>query len=310
MKRFVIYIVLLTGVLSFSQNPIEVIVDTTRIRIGEHIRYKIAVPNNYQDVQFPKLVLDSLNKVEFIEALKTDTTKTHFVQEYILTSFDSGHYVIPGQNVLINKKIYKTDSLLIDVATIEVDTLKQNLYDIKNIKEQPIVFDDYKHYIWIALLVLIIIALAIFLFLKYGRKKKENVPLEDLIPPYDFAMQRLSKLDKKQLWQNNEIKQYYIELTDILRTYIERELDVPALESTTDELIDIIVDSRKLESLQLPKSIVKDLEELLKEADLVKFAKYKPLSVAIESHRKEAEKIINSLKSTPETGDENEIVGS
>jgi len=279
-------------------------VDTTNIRIGEQIQYQIIV-DKADNVQFPKLKLDSLKKVEVVEELKIDTTETKYIKNYILTSFDSGSYVIPKQQVFINNKKHSVDSLLINVATVKVDTLKQKLFPIKAVKKQPIIFDDYKNYVWIALgiLALIITIVLYFVF----RKKKENIPLEERIPPYELAMQRLNQLDAKQLYQNDKVKLYYSELTGIVRTYIERELHIPALESTTDELIETITDFNKISTLDLPKETIKNLQNLLKEADLVKFAKSKPVAIEIEEHRNDTENIINNLKPKPVTEEDEPV---
>lgn len=303
MSRIITYLIFLCGGLLFAQSPIETIVDTTSIRIGEQIEYKISVDKT-DNVVFPKLVLDSLKKVEVVEELKIDTTATKYIKKYLLTSFDSGRYVIPRQQVLINNKKYSTDSLLIDVATVKVDTLKQKLFPIKAVINQPIIFDDYKNYIWLGLAILALI-LAIILYLIF-RKKKEQIAIENRIPPYTTAMQRLGELDEQQLWQNNKVKQYYIELTDIIRTYIERELNIPALESTTDELMETIQDFNKIKTLDLPKETIVNLQKLLQEADLVKFAKHKPVSGEIQSHRVDTELIIKDLK--PKKVEENDDV--
>ncbi len=296
MKKFSLYITLLICGFTFAQNPVQMQVDTTNIRIGEQIQYQITV-DKAANVQFPKLKLDSLKKVEVVEELKIDTTETKYIKNYILTSFDSGSYVIPKQQVFINNKKYSIDSLLINVATVKVDTLKQKLFPIKAVKKQPIIFDDYKNYVWIALGILaLIIAIVLYFVL---RNKKENIPIEERIPPYELAMQRLNQLDAKQLYQNDKIKLYYSELTGIVRTYIERELHIPALESTTNELIETITDFNKISTLDLPKETIKNLEGLLKEADLVKFAKSKPVAIEIESHRTDSENIINNLKPKP-----------
>ena len=303
MSRIITYLIFLCGGLLFAQNPIETIVDTTSIRIGEQIEYKISVDKT-DNVVFPKLVLDSLKKVEVVEELKIDTTPTKYIKKYLLTSFDSGRYVIPRQQVFINNKKYSTDSLLIDVATVKVDTLKQRLFPIKAVISQPIIFDDYKNYIWLGLAILALI-LAIILYFVF-RKKKEQIAIENRIPPYITAMQRLGELDEQQLWQNNKVKQYYIELTDIIRTYIERELNIPALESTTDELMETIQDFNKIKTLDLPKETIDNLQKLLQEADLVKFAKHKPVSGEIQSHRVDTELIIKDLK--PKKVEENDDV--
>lgn len=302
MSRIITYLIFLCGGLLFAQNPIETVVDTTKIRIGEQIEYKISVDKT-DNVIFPKLVLDSLKKVEVVEELKIDTTPTKYIKKYLLTSFDSGRYVIPRQLVLINNKKFNTDSLLIDVATVKVDTTKQKLFPIKAVKDQPIIFDDYKSYIWV---ILIILALILLYYYYIFRKKKEQVAIENRIPPYDLAMQRLGQLDEKSLWQAGKVKLYYVELTDIIRTYIERELNIPALESTTDELMETIKDFNKIKTLDLPKETVNNLQKLLREADLVKFAKHKPVSEEIQTHRIDTESIIKDLK--PKNVEEDDVI--
>ena len=117
----------------------------------------------------------------------------------------------------------------------------------------------------------------------------------------------MKELDAKELWQKNKIKQYYVELTDILRNYIERELNIPALESTTDELIETMTDFNLASSLNIPEETIKKLNKLLKDADLVKFAKFKPLINEIELHRQEARVVIDDLKPKIMV-EENEIV--
>lgn len=304
MKKFSLYIVFFICAISFAQEtPVKIEVDTTNIRIGEQIQYKILVEKD-DKVQFSKFKLDENKKVEVVEEQKTDTTPSHFIKRFILTSFDSGAYVVPRQQVIIDQKSYLTDSILISVATVEVDTLKQNLFPIKNIQEQPIIFDDYKNYVWIGLAILgLIIAVILYFVL---RKKKEEIPLEQRIPPFELAMMRLGELDKKQLIKQEKIKQYYVELTDIVRSYIERELKIPALESTTDELIETIKDFDMIKTLDLPKSTIRNLQNLLSEADLVKFAKSKPAYSEIELHRSSTEKIITNLKPKIEESKEGE----
>lgn len=282
----------------FAQNPVKIMVDTTNIRIGEQITYKIIAnksseKNTSNTVVFPKLILDSLQKVEVVEELKIDTTKTAFIKKYILTSFDSGRYFIPHQKVLLNNKKYLLDSLFINVATVKVDTTKQGLFPIKAVQKQPVIFDDYKNYLWIGLAILAILAFLVWYFI--FRKKKEEVA-ETVIPPYQLAVERLSVLDAKKLWQNNKTKQYYIELTAILRSYLESEYNIPALESTTDELMESIKDFNKNNELNLTKDTIANLQKLLQEADLVKFAKFKPIQDDIELHRTATENIINNLK--------------
>ena len=99
--------------------------------------------------------------------------------------------------------------------------------------------------------------------------------------------------------QNNKVKEYYSELTDIVRGYIESEIKVSALEKTTDEIIDTLTDFNNAETIETSKETIKKLKALLQEADLVKFAKSKPLAIEIEEDRKDAEDIVNNLKPKP-----------
>ena len=127
------------------------------------------------------------------------------------------------------------------------------------------------------------------------RDKPTEEEIISRIPPFDAAKMRLKELDGKELISKNKIKLYYVELTDIVRTFIERELNIPALESTTDELLETITDFNSSSNLNIPKETMSKLQKLLQEADLVKFAKSKPLQNEIAIHRGDAERIIDVL---------------
>ncbi len=294
MRRYLLHITLLVGFIGFSQNQPNVYIkaDTTKIRIGETINYEIVVDNANTGVNFIDIQLDSFARVEVIESFNIDTLKNRLIKKYALTSFDSGRYVIPRQRVFIWSQEYLTDSLTIDVNTVAVDTTKQQMFEIKAIQNEPYTFDDFKSYLWWILLALLVVGLILYLIF---RKKETPEEMEAKIPPYQLAQKRLNELDEKQLWQKNRIKEYYVELTVILRNYIEREMKIPALESTSDELLETISDFNTSSSLNIPKETISKLQKLLKESDLVKFAKYKPLSNEIELHRNDTNTIIDSI---------------
>lgn len=289
---------LLFGFVGFSQVTTKV--DTTAIRIGEQIRYQIIV-NETEGVQFSKLRLDSLKKVEIVKSYKIDSLKNQLIKKYALTSFDSGRWVLPPQMVYIKNKAFLTDSLIIDVATVAVDTIKQPMHTIKTIKNEPYTFADYQNYFWGLLGLLLVIGVILYFVLKDKPTLEERIAK---IPPFELAKQRLKELDNKKLIKGNRIKLYYVELTDIVRTFIEREMNIPALESTTDELMEIIRDFNSSSNLNIPKETLIKLQRLLQEADLVKFAKSKPLLNEIELHRNDAENIIDKLHPDPDNSRE------
>jgi hypothetical protein len=278
----------------FAQQ-VKVEVDTTNIRIGEQFKYQIFVDDT-SNVIIPKL--QNLKGLEIVDDIDLDTVEKNLIKKYILTGFDSGAYYIPAQQIFIKNRAYLTDSILISVATVAIDTTKQKMFPIKSIQSEPWVFDDLKPYlIWIILgLLLIGGVIAYIIWKKKNPTLYEEVEILAAMPPFEEAFERLKKLDEKLLWQNNHVKQYYIELTEIIRIYIEKELHIPALESTTDELITTLEDFNDAKTIDTSREGIRKLKELLREADLVKFAKSKPLSYEIEEDRKDAEFILEELK--------------
>lgn len=302
MKTKLFYILLFIYCVGFSQsNEIKVEVDTTNIRIGEQFQYKISV-NETENVIIPKLT--NLKGLEIIDTLKIDTIKNKLVQKYILTGFDSGAFYIPQQQIFIKNQAFLTDSLLINVATIAIDTTKIKKFPIKGIKGEAYQFDDFKYYVWWALGILILIIALLYFFVLKNKKEETEDVFVPKIPPYEEAIEKLQELDEKLLWQNNKTKKYYSELTEIVRGYIERELRVPALEVTTDELIDLLNDFRDVKSIDTDKETIYKLKKLLQESDLVKFAKSKPMAHQIEQDRKDAKTVIDNLKPKEEEVDE------
>jgi hypothetical protein len=293
MKKQIFYILLFISTISFAQKPmVKAEIDTTNIRIGEQFQLKISVDET-QNVIIPKIELIGL---EVIDSTRIDTIKNSLIRRYILTGFDSGAFYIPQQQIFVKNQAFLTDSLLINIATIAIDTAKVKKFPIKSIKKEPYTFDDFKIYIYLILAILAIIGFWIYWFVIKKRKETEDAPTYRTLPPFEEAILRLNELDEKLLWQNNKVKEYYSELTEIVRGYIERELKVPALENTTDEVLAMIKDFKNADSIETSKETIKKLKDLLQEADLVKFAKSKPLAIEIEDDRRDAEFIIGNLK--------------
>lgn len=302
MKKLLYIFILFITTLGFSQsNKVKVEVDTTAIRIGEQFNYKLIV-DEIDNVIIPEL---SLKGLEVVDSTKTDTLKNQLIKKYILTGFDSGAFYIPQQQIFIKNQAHLTDSLLINVATIPVDTTKIKKFPIKGIKSEPYTINDFRHLWWILVVVLAFVTFLVYWM--FFRKEKDKVfkRSKPALPPYEEALQRLKQLDEKLLWQNNKVKQYYSELTDVVRNYIERELNVTTFEKTSDEILNSVKKLTFQGKIKLDNTTISKLNDLLTEADLVKFAKSKPMATEIEQDRKDAEEIINDLKPKPVIEDEN-----
>ena len=306
MKLKILFFLLLMCTLTYAQK-VSVATDTTNIRIGEQFLFKIVIKDT-ANVIFPEK-LENLTKLEVVKDIKIDTFKNSLIKKYLMTGFDSGAFYIPTQQIFIKNRAYLSDSVLINVATIAVDTSQQKPFPIKSIQTEPLVYDDFKPYvIWVILALLL---LGLFIYYLKTRKKPEIKEIESIntLPPYEEALEKLQELDDKLLWQNNEIKKYYSELTEIVRVFIEKELEIPALEITTFELVSMLSDYNNPKNINITKETVRKLNALLQEADLVKFAKSTPLSHEIEEDRRVAEKVLNDLKPIPliEETKENEL---
>ncbi|WP_198517087.1 hypothetical protein [Tenacibaculum sp. SZ-18] len=303
MKKILLYIALFCSSWMVAQtSPVEAIVDTTNIRIGEQFEYKISVEGT-ENVIIPKLELKGL---EVVDSLRLDTLKNKLIQKYILTGFDSGAFYIPKQQIFIRNQAHFTDSLLINVATVKVDTTQIKMFEIKGIKGEPYQFDDYKNTLYWILGILFVVTTVLYFALK--RSDNEEIKTrEQLLNPYQEAVRNLKLLEEKLLWQNNKVKQYYSELTDIVRNFIERELNVPALETTTRGLIETLSDFTETKSILTDKETITSLNKLLQQADLVKFAKSKPLAHEIEADRNIAKHIVDNIKPNIEIEESSEV---
>ena len=275
---------------------IKTSVDSTSIKIGEEliISFKVEL-DGIKKVVFPDT--KSFGALEVIENYKTDTliekSNIALIKQYGLTQFDSGTYTIPQQKILFGNKTLLSDSIEINVLSIKVDTTKQKLYDIKPILQ--VKKPSLKKTILNWLLILIAITAIISIVFYYWRKRELKTKNNSLsLPPYELAKLALSKLNEEKAFENDEVKEFYSDLTLILRKYLNDKVYNHSLESTTDELLLKLNDLNKSNKISLDEESIKNIEATLKRADLVKFAKSKP---SIEMVRMDKKAILNEIES-------------
>jgi len=311
MKNNTLYILLflLVGTFAFGQQKrVTTSVDSTKVKIGAQINLTLKTSiDTLSNVVFPEGT--NFGQLEVLESYPTDTVKEKdrylLTKRYGLTQFDSGKYLIPSLKVLINNKPFATDSLFVAIAGVKVDTLKQKMYDIKGIAEVKESMGNWWKYL-LGILLLAGIGYLIYYFVK-NHKKKEKPEAIVYATPIEKAVGLLKNLEQKELWQKGEVKNYYSELTDIARTYIEEEIQVPAMESTTSEVIIGLRNAAVRKKMKISQETVENLERVLRQADLVKFAKSKPLDFEIAEDRKKIEKTIFTLhKAIPEVEEEDD----
>lgn len=290
---FCLFLTFLKG--SAQDNPnISTSVDTTYIKIGEQLKWKVSVQVDSTDqVIFPEG--QTFSPLETVEAFATDTTRKKdrltLQKIYALTQFDSGSYKLPTQRIEINGIGYFTDSMTIYVETVPVDTIAQKMYDIKPLINVEKSYIDWWKYLVIGLLVLLFLG-SLFYWFFIRKKPLTQEEKEALLPPYDRALLELKRLENSRYLIQDEFKEYYSELTTIVRAYLEEEANVAALESTTGQLIERLELLSDSGELQLDKDTIQQFRNILQTADLVKFARTKPSLSVAEQDRKLVEQIV------------------
>lgn len=258
--------------------------DSANILIGDQIKLflEIDYPEDFE-VEFP-VVPDTLQDlIEVLDRSGIDTIDLENesyqkqIQAYTITSFDSGSYRIAPKwfRIIKNGKIdsIPTNGVTLHVHTMAIDTTR-GLTDIKMPYDAPLTLKEVTPYI----LGVILIGAIIFLILYSIKRKKKNQPLFKLPvkpkePAHVIALRELDRIKSEKIWQKEKTKQYYSEVTDVLRNYIEERFEIPAMEQTTDE----ILGSFKYRKDLLNDKTFQNLSQILNLADLVKFAKYKTL---------------------------------
>lgn len=294
MKRLLYYTFLLAFPMLYAQE-VKVETNTKNIKIGEQIQYKVSVETPADTpVSFPEG--QTFAPLEMVKTRAADTLrdggKYRLVKEYYLTQFDEGKYTIPSQKIRINNKDYFTDSLLVEVHTVAIDTLKQPLYDIKPIQDVKKPFTSYGWILTIiaAVLLLLIVAFVYFVFIR--KKKFPFLQTQKKLPPFDRAIQDLKELQNSKYLIQSQHKEYYTRLTDIVKAYLEEEVHILAKESTTDELLTKINLLQEKGKLNLNQETITNLKRVLQTADLVKFAKNKPSDDNAEYDRETIENVV------------------
>lgn len=310
MKHLIIYITLLLLAPLLKAQELKVDLDEA-MKIGEQITLSL----NFQykgnqgetNIVWPEFTDTITSEVEIIRAGKTETSVLdpdipilNQNQRFIITSFDTGYIVIPPFQVYFNDSLIESEASLLHVSTVEIDTSK-GIADIKPNYEVDYSLADrlndllgwLKENWFIPLGVAILIGLLILLFILWRRKK--NRPEEKVqLPAHVIALHSLDELSNKKLWTKGQTKEHFVELIQIIRIYIENRYGVRAREKTTGE----IINGLKFEPITNDQKAT--LRNLLSLADLVKFAKEKPIEEDNENSLKKAYEFIEETKFTEE----------
>ena len=304
-KKYCFLLLLLNAFVANAQ--LKTYVDSTSIKIGEELFYSIET-----EIDSTTLVLfpegQTFQPMEMIESYPTDTISSDIrlklIKKYGLTQFDSGTYTIPQQKILIGDKTLFSDSIKINVGAVAVDTTKQKMYEIKpiiNVQKQSSFWGKF----WLIVVVLALTAGGIVYWVFFRKRILTEEEKIAALPPYKQAKLALEKLDEQTYFEHQKVKEFYSELTFILRKYLNEKVYDQSLESTTEELIVRLNILKDAKEILIHKETIENIQGTLERADLVKFAKSKPDFEIARMDKHIIEKEIDHVKAAlPEPNEE------
>lgn len=256
MKRVSLFLVVLTmGMLASAQAVYQL--DSNNITIGDQVTLTISGESNYR-------TMEELSQ-NGVLALKQTYDSVNHLQFTTITSFDEGEHSI---------KFGDEDSIVLAVNDVEgVDTVNIEVKDIADIIKVRYTFWEIFRWILLGLAVVAVVVAIVYVI----KRLKAHKPIIELhveppIPPDTRALNALEELRRKELWQAGKLKEYYTDLTDIVRNYLEEAWDIPSTDMTSDETLEAFAGSKAYSETNDTK-----LRQILKTADMVKFAKSEPL---------------------------------
>ena len=275
-------------------------VDKSKVTIGDLITYTVTVTHDSDvKLEWPGLganlggfdirdykAYDPVKEKGKIVSKVDYTIATFFVGEFYIPPLQIG-YMLPGDSTL---NVIATDKIKITVESMKASEAG-DIRDVKPPKE--IAWNWWEAFrLYIFLFIFLLILLAGWIGYRRYKAGQPILPMKAAPPrpPHEIALEKLEQLKASDLLEKGEIKQYYIELSDIVRQYLEGRYFITALEMTTEEALD------NLKAAQVEGEVFTEIGDFLRKCDLVKFAKHRPEAKVTNSTWEMAYHIVDSTK--------------
>lgn len=254
--------------------------DLAVISLGDRVTLTVAVEHRPdQSITWP-ILPDTLGSFEIVgvneDASEVVEGRQTSTKHYALTTFELGELEIPAIEVAVadsgvgEPKLLSTEPIGVVVESIGIDEGG----DIRNVKAPLEIPRNWLLLLPWLLLIGGVFALAYWLYRRYqSRKKRPNERLErpePVRPPHEVAYEALTRLEAKRMLERGETKLYFIEVSEIIRTYLEGRYPIDALEMTTHEVL------QELKKVGLEPEVFDLFPPFFSRSDLVKFAKHRP----------------------------------
>ncbi len=314
--RFLLYIcvvlVVLIGVVSAEDSAavdtvksapgitIETEIDRAEIFIGDLINYRLTVLFDSGIILTPPPIganLGSFDVKDYQVDEETDLGdgRKKIESRFLLTTFTTGDYIIPPIPIEYMTRDSTKKVLISEPIAIRVSSLLAEDSDTLDIRDLKPPFDFKASKAWLYYLiggVLITGSIVFYLIWRHRRKKQLESEWVDPRRPWEIAFEDLAVLREKDYPADNRFKQYYIELSEIIRSFLQRIYQVPVLDMTTDEFCNVLTE------LEISEDLYEWIKAFLGYADLVKFAKLIPEIEKTESDFNEAYQLVDRIMHT------------
>lgn len=300
MRRIILIILFIASIVSgFSQVTIDQRVDTMQISIGEQTNLTLSATfKRGQNLFFPEFKRSQFITpgLEVIEGLKPDTTDLgddviKVSKSYVITSFDENLYYIPSLKIKVGNKGYSTKSLALKVLTVPVDTLHPDkFFPSKDVQDNPFEWSEWVPVLLCSILFVVLLFAIAYLVtrLKNNKPIVGSIKIVKRLPPHEKAINDIEQLKADKSSVSEDQKQYYTQLTTILRKYIAERFKFDAMEMTSSEIIERLRNEGN--------GAIDEVVNLFRTADLVKFAKHNALINENDANLVNALTFINDTK--------------
>lgn len=255
-------------------------IDSTELKIGDQTQLHLsATLAPSEQLQFPQYGATLVDGLEIVKQSPKDTLRQEngnitVKQDLTLTAFKDSLFLIPSIPFICDSDTVYTNPLSLNIIQpFVIDTADNAITDIKPVYKAPIWWWGIMRWVLLALVV-IGVAVGLYYLIRFLHKRRTQqnatpaIP-EDIRPAEEIALERLNEIKEQKIWQQGRTKDYYTELTDTLRDYMDRRFDITTQENTSAE---ILAKTKQF----IGKEIYTSLKQALMLADLVKFAKWIP----------------------------------
>ena len=303
MRGFIaIIVVIFTGVIARSQAP-SATLSQNDVLIGKRVTftYLVPLPTDASYIHIPLKgnfpakksgdtsdVSNSAIEIigDFLDTVILIKGKRFWKGSYVIVPWDEGVYQLAAQKVNINEVDITLPGVQLN-ARLVIQKEGAKIYDIEetytDLPDEPsTLVSFFKKWWWV---VLAATGLILFLLWFFRRKKATNT--EDIILTLkERTLQSILQLEQKRLWEKNELKEHYSELSFILRQYLSERFGINLLEKTTIEAQLI------LKHYGLSESLLSEIGLILNGSDMVKFAKSAPEEKIIRANLDDCRNIV------------------